>query len=386
MGLVVSTIGSDSGLLWEQNLNTSLATLDAHNHTPGNGVSIPSNGLNINASLPFNNNSATGLQVVAFTQQASASTLNALFVGTDGNLYFNDGGGDPSIKITAGGAVNATSSGISSGSNTASFVSNVLVVNAATNTPANIQAASILLGNNSAGTNFVTLSPPSALASNYPLVLPLLPTGTSFLQIDTSGNITGAVATSQGITASNIANGTLTTTQISSTAGITGTQIAATTIAASNIVIGTLTTTQISSSAGIVYTQLAAPNTWSGTLASQTTYTSTATPVSISSFVPSTARPLFYSFTGTGAGGGGIQIPNTVALTITVTAGLNTISSQFIDNRTGSGTLNLPMSVFNFSSAGVNVGATHTTTFVITYTAGTGSVIVDAFILNVMQL
>lgn len=190
MGLQKPTIGIDSGLTWEQDVNNNSDKLDAHNHTPGNGAQIPPSGLNINSSLSFNNNQATGLQATTFTEQASLATLNALFVGTDGNLYFNDGVGDPSIKITSGGSVNATTSGISSGSATASFVSSVLVVNAAANTPANIQGGSLLLGNNSAGTKFLTLAPPAAMGANYSLTLPSLPgTSGNFLTIDTSGNI-----------------------------------------------------------------------------------------------------------------------------------------------------------------------------------------------------
>jgi hypothetical protein len=194
MNLQLSTINVDSGLTWEQNVNNNFLILDAHNHTPGSGSQIPPSGLNINSSLSFQNNQAINLQATTFTQQASLATLNSIFVGTDGNLYFNDGAGDPSIKITSGGTVNATTSGISSGTATASFVSSVLVVNAASNTPANIQGGSLLLGNNVAASKFLTLSPPSSMAANYTLTLPPLPsTSGSFLTIDTSGNISSVV-------------------------------------------------------------------------------------------------------------------------------------------------------------------------------------------------
>ncbi len=191
MNLVVSTIGVDSGLLWEQNLNASLTLIDQHNHSPGYGVQINPSGININATLPMNNNALSTIGSLVFQQQSSLATLNALFVGVDGNLYFNDGAGDPSIQITAGGVVNATASGIASGTATASFVSSVLVVNAAPTLPANIQGASILLGNNSAGSKYLTLSPPPAMAANFNLTLPSLPSVQSYLSIDTSGNIMG---------------------------------------------------------------------------------------------------------------------------------------------------------------------------------------------------
>ena len=161
MGLQQPTIGVDSGLAWETDLNANSSILDLHNHTPGNGTQIPPAGLNINSALTFNNQQATNLQAVVFTAQATLATLSALYeVGP--NLYYNDGSGNV-IQITSGGTVNATSSGITSGTATASFVSSVLTVNFASNTPANIKGGSLLLGNNSAGSNYLTLSPPNAI-------------------------------------------------------------------------------------------------------------------------------------------------------------------------------------------------------------------------------
>ena len=224
--------------MWEQNLNASLYTIDNHNHSLGNGVQIPPSGLNINASLPFNNQSATAVQSVVFKPQASLATLYGIYsIGAD--LYFNDGNGNV-VQITSGGTVNATSSGISSGTNTASFVSNVLVVNSNTNHPANIQAASILLGNNSTGSKYLTLSPPSAMGSNIQQTLPTIPAQTNIMTMDSSGNMaastnvdgstlsfsgsTLAVA-SQGITATQIANSTITGTQIANNVNLSGTSV-----------------------------------------------------------------------------------------------------------------------------------------------------------------
>lgn len=203
MNLIESTINVDSGLLWEQNLNASLTIIDGHNHAPGYGVQITPQGLNINANLPMNNNQLTGIQALVLSPQISLATLRAIYsIGAD--LYYNDANGNV-IQITSGGTVNATSSGISSGSATASFVSSVLVVNAASNTPANIQGGSLLLGNNVAASKFLTLAPPNSMAANYSLTLPALPVATSFMQLDTSGNMTASVAVANGITRSNLA-------------------------------------------------------------------------------------------------------------------------------------------------------------------------------------
>ncbi len=207
MKLVLSTVAVDSGLAWENNLNSSLTIVDGHNHTPGYGVQIPPAGLNISSNLTFQNNQATNMGAVVFTNQLSLSTLNALYT-INGELWFNDP--TQPVQITSGGAVNATSSGIASGTATAAFSGGVLVVNAASNTPANIEGGSILLGNNVANSKFLTLSPPASMATNITETLPTIPSATSFMQMDTSGNMSANVAVSAGITGANIASATVT--------------------------------------------------------------------------------------------------------------------------------------------------------------------------------
>ena len=254
MNLPLPLPGVDPGPDYANNQNASFLTIDGHNHASGSGVQINPSGININADLPMNGNNQTLVRSVRFTSQGSvlsgASDLNCLSV-VAGDLYFNDGAGDSPIQITSGGAINATGSGITGGvANVASFISNVLVVNEAASTPANVRVASVLLGNNVASSKFLTLSPPSGMASNYPLVLPSLPAATLAMTLDTSGNmgtalLTGAQIASQTVAAGNIVNATITTTQI-----------AATTILASNIVDGTITSTQIAAG-GVVASNIA---------------------------------------------------------------------------------------------------------------------------------
>lgn len=203
MNLPISTIAVDDGTTWETNLNAAESIIDSHDHSPGKGVQITPGGISINTDLSFNSNSATAMKAVVFTPQASLATLNAVYsIGSD--LYYNDASGN-AVQITKSGAVNSTSSGIASGTATASFVAGVLVVNAAPLTPANIQGASVLLGNNSASTKFLTLAPPSAMAANYGITLPALPAASNtFVTIDTSGNM-GATTTIDGSTIVNTA-------------------------------------------------------------------------------------------------------------------------------------------------------------------------------------
>lgn len=258
MNLPIPLVGQTSGPEWASDINASLTLIDSHNHTPGNGVQIPPAGLNINTNLPFNNNSATNMQATVFTPQASYSTNFGVHVeGVD--LYYQDGNGND-VQITSGGGVNATSSGISSGTATASFVAGILVVNAASNTPANIQAASYLMGNNTANSKYLTLQPPNAMGSNYSLTMPSLPGSQSFMAIDTSGNISAFAPVSGGITGSNIASFTVDSSNIA-VAAITTLKIANGAIISSNIATGGVSRSnlqpvgqQISSSCGAAST------------------------------------------------------------------------------------------------------------------------------------
>lgn len=260
MNLIISTIAVDSGLAWEQNLGASLVTIDQHNHTAGNGVQIPSTGLNINANLTFNNNQITNLAAALFTNQTSLATLNALYT-VEGELWFNDPTG--AVQITAGGSVNATTSGISSGTATASFTGSgpyTLVVNSDTLTPANIQVASVVLGNNIASSHYVTLSPKSSLVASYNLVLPLVPASLSFLQLDSSGNITPGPTLSAGLTSANLsATANILGSQLSASANIVGTQLTNQTLTALQIANQTITATQVANST-LTGTQMASNN------------------------------------------------------------------------------------------------------------------------------
>lgn len=201
MSLNVPTIGVDSGLFWEQAVNANSSILDGHNHAPGYGTLITPSGLNVNTDLPINQNNVIMLRTCRFTAQSGplsgATDLGCIYVsGID--LYYNSVNGDQ-VQITVGPNVNATSSGISSGTATASFSSSVLVVNAASNTPANIQGASILIGNPGvSGSKYVTLSITSSLAANYNIVLPALPAQTNVVTLDTSGNMASITYDSVG--------------------------------------------------------------------------------------------------------------------------------------------------------------------------------------------
>lgn len=211
----------DPGPDYANNLSNSLSIVDVHTHIPGQGIQIPPDGLDINSDLTFQNNNATDLRSTRFQAQpsalAGAADLGSLYVvGVD--LFYNDKSGNQ-IRITSGGSVNAGSgsiSGLPSGTASASFGGGTFVFQSATSTSANIDVGSVILRNNTINSKGLTLQPPSAMAANYSVTLPAIPGGTSFLSIDTSGNISGSIATAGGITGSNIAATTITGSNIAS--------------------------------------------------------------------------------------------------------------------------------------------------------------------------
>lgn len=208
MNLPVSSVGVDSGLNWETNLNASLSIIDQHNHSAGQGVQIQPNGLNINSDLPFGSNNATLLRSTRFSPQNSvlilASDIGCLYV-VGNELYYNDVTGGHQIQLTSGGLVNATSSGISSGTASAAFSAGTLVVKSSSTSGADILSQSLILTNAGNLTNQLTLEAPT-LTGSYTITLPSIPVSTSFTTIDTSGNISGSVATSGGLVGTNFAN------------------------------------------------------------------------------------------------------------------------------------------------------------------------------------
>lgn len=216
MNLPIPTVGSETGPQYAFDVNTSLTLIDQHDHSPGKGVPITPAGLNINAALSFNNNNATNVASVIFQQQSSAnSTLLALSSapgsgsGTS-DLFFTDGNGTQ-IQITKSGVVNASAASIPGESYNAGTFIWTQTQSALPTTPANFDIGSITLRPNIAATTFgVKVSPPSSIASQYNISLPLLPSVQSFVTIDNTGVMAAPIAFNQGITGANIATGTVT--------------------------------------------------------------------------------------------------------------------------------------------------------------------------------
>lgn len=240
MGLIVPTVANEPGPTFASDVNSSLTLIDNHNHSPGFGVPITPAGLSINTALPFGGNPATTLSYVSYTAQTSVTQTQATYVkGVD--LYYRDGSNNE-IQITTGGSVNGSSgtiTGLPNGTAGVNYASSVFTFSAATNTPANVQMGSVLLGNNTALSKYLTLQPPNAMAANYSLTLPTVPASQKIMTLDNSGTMSAPYT---------VDNSTIT---ISANVigvpagGIGSTQIATNGVATSNIAAGAVTPVKI---------------------------------------------------------------------------------------------------------------------------------------------
>lgn len=199
MSLSLPIVGTEVGPAWASEVNQAFTTVDSHNHTSGQGVPIPSAGININADLGFNGYNAYGFRTVRLGSQSAALSLASdllCLYATGGNLYYNDGSGNQ-IQITAAGVVNTSSSGNISGMGgtsaaaTYTNATSTFAFTSATNTPAKMSFGPIAIGRNAVSPYTVTLIANASATGSFTLTFPTaLPASTGFMQMDTSGNIT----------------------------------------------------------------------------------------------------------------------------------------------------------------------------------------------------
>ena len=112
MSLDLPIVGTTAGPTYATMLNAAITTVDEHDHTSGKGVQIPTSGLNINASLEFNSNSAVGLTFLGLEAQGSAPGTNqSVYVNVSNDLYYKNSSGT-SVQITNGSNIAAVGSGV----------------------------------------------------------------------------------------------------------------------------------------------------------------------------------------------------------------------------------------------------------------------------------
>lgn len=201
MSLPIPSVGIESGPDYANDVNASLTLIDSHDHSSGKGVQITPAGMNISTDLSFNSNNLISARSLRMSSQNAVLSLPAdldcLYV-VDVDLYYNDGNGN-NVRITQSGGVAGSPGSIANliSPASASYVSadSTFVWQSAASTPANLDAGAIIFRNLTASSNGITVSAPSALASNYTLTLPAIPGASgNFLTIDTSGNIGSSVA------------------------------------------------------------------------------------------------------------------------------------------------------------------------------------------------
>lgn len=245
MALPLPIPGVDPGPDYALNNNVCFTLIDQHNHTTGKGVAVPPAGLNINTDLTFQNQNATTLRSARFNIQGSllsgALDLGCCYVsGVD--LYFNDVNGNQ-VRLTASGAVAGTPGSIANlvSPASATYVSGTpaFVFQSDVSTPANLDGGSLTIRQVVASAHGVTLASPNSLAANYQWTWPAsLPGGgirlvnvNSSGQLGSSWEFDGSTiglsgdlvqVQPQGVTATQIANATITGTQLSSNIDLPG--------------------------------------------------------------------------------------------------------------------------------------------------------------------
>lgn len=209
MGLTEPTDHGSSSV-WGSALNGNFDLLDAHDHSTGKGVQIPSSALKINADVSWafggGNFAITDIKALDFIPVASStvsSYASALFVNSsDNNLYFRNQSGT-NVQITSGSTINVSVVGgiggdYASVSALESFddaTDRYLFQQQGNPRPwAGIAVGNIDLYQQAASiVNKVTLKSPSALAGSYSVTwLAALPGSQVLMQIDNTGQITAS--------------------------------------------------------------------------------------------------------------------------------------------------------------------------------------------------
>lgn len=215
MGLNLPVPTVTPGPAYASQNNTAFDVIDQHNHTAGQGVPVPSSGLNINGTLSFQQNNATELRSTQYFDNSTPLGLPAdlrCVYSVNGDLYYNDGVGNQ-IQLTVGGALNAASVG-GIGGDYATSTASVFYTSLNTTftfwqssgVPATIDVGTVIIRAEVASAFGVSLTANPAMSADYTLVLPtVLPASLKILTLDASGNI-GATLYIDGTTIKNNAN------------------------------------------------------------------------------------------------------------------------------------------------------------------------------------
>ena len=219
MGMLLPIPTKTPGPTYASENNDAFEVIDGHDHSPGKGLPIPSNAININNNLSFNGYSATSFRSTQYAEQTSPislpTDLNSIY-SVNGNLYWNNQIGQQ-VQLTSGAALNASSIGGIGGDYVGSgalefytSASKTFTFWSSTNTPANLDAGSLTIRPVLLNAFGITINAPLSLAANYSMVLPsALPSSSLPLVSDTSGNLTFSQITGTAVANQTITQGLL---------------------------------------------------------------------------------------------------------------------------------------------------------------------------------
>lgn len=164
--------------------------IDSHNHTAGQGVPVPVSGLDINGALPMNTNAISDCGNLNLTLQTGDPSSTATVYNKNGDLYYKNGAG-AAVQITSGGSIVGAAGNITglSAPASASYGASVFVFQSNAGVAANMDIRNLFLRNSNVGSYRMQVSPPTAMIADYDIILPVPPSSTKFMSMDSSGNI-----------------------------------------------------------------------------------------------------------------------------------------------------------------------------------------------------
>lgn len=108
MSLIVPVNLTDPSPDWGARIQTAFVAVDAHDHSPGHGVPIPSSAIDINADVDWAGFNLTGLRMARLNSQGAplslGSDVDCLYC-VNGELFYNDSFARQ-VQLTKVGAVN----------------------------------------------------------------------------------------------------------------------------------------------------------------------------------------------------------------------------------------------------------------------------------------
>ncbi len=334
--------------------------VDSHSHIPGQGVLITPDAIDITRDLEFNEYSATTLKKVSFVSQASALSGTGFLSNVGGNLYYNDGSGNQ-VQITSGGGVVGSPGGFTGLASPAAATyvsgSKLFLWTAASGKAAAMDNGSVTIREtNVSAAPGITLSSPSALASDYQLTLPAaLPASNQYLLSSSLGNL--SFSTADGIAAAftNVGTGSIVSTATAANANTLLQKVTTSNSTASDAIAAAMTSSG-SNAISVVRTRTTTTN---GTdpgaggisiSSSSATFTTTSTSfvsvTNLSTILTTSGRPVSLSL---------IPTPSAGVLTgYLAQSGSDVIDVEFLRGATvlftttiSSGTFNVPPGMFS---------------------------------------